>query len=194
MLFPFEEYIKICPKKYFPATPCPILQTSSKFVVLSQLDKGSCKFSPLFVRLSVDLLSPLDGFKQMPYNIFWHSVQSDFKNRICAIYIYFISHNSVQMHRHFVYGKTAQDHRESKVRLQQLTAKSKWASLHCAPLWNIIWACQMAQRRQSRCECLNISGTFFVCSPDASNEEVAGKPVDRGAVIQFTCFLFFYLT
>lgn len=115
-------------KSVFPDTflppPCPILQTPSKLVVPSQLDKGSCKFSPLLVRLSVDLSPPLEGFKQMPYDFFCPSVQSDLKNRICATCgIYFTSHNSVQMHSRYVHGKTAQDRRESRVRPQRLAAR-----------------------------------------------------------------------
>ncbi|GBP23662.1 hypothetical protein EVAR_80279_1 [Eumeta japonica] len=59
----------------FMPPPCPILQTPSKLVVPSLLDKGKSKFSPLLVRLSVDLSPPPEGFKQMPYDFFCPSVQ-----------------------------------------------------------------------------------------------------------------------
>ncbi|GBP13673.1 hypothetical protein EVAR_7010_1 [Eumeta japonica] len=65
----------------FMPPPCPILQTPSKLVVPSLLDKGTSKFSPLLVRLSVALSPPLEGFKQMPYDFFCPSVQSDLKKK-----------------------------------------------------------------------------------------------------------------
>ncbi|CAG9584279.1 unnamed protein product [Danaus chrysippus] len=108
----------------FMPPPCPILQTPSKLVVPSLLDKGTSKFSPLLVRLSVDLLPPLEGFKQMPYDFFCPSVQSDLKKKVCPTCgIYFTSHKSVQMHCRFVHGKTVPDHCETRVRPQRLAAR-----------------------------------------------------------------------
>lgn len=108
----------------FMPPPCPILQTPSKLVVPSLLDKGKSKFSPLLVRLSVNLSPPLEGFKQMPYDFFCPSVQSDLKKKVCPTCgIYFTSHRSVQMHCRYVHGKTVQDHCETRVRPQRLAAR-----------------------------------------------------------------------
>ncbi|GBP77154.1 hypothetical protein EVAR_38733_1 [Eumeta japonica] len=118
-------------RKLFCRHPAQSFKSPSKFVVPSQLDKGSCKFSPLLVRLSVDLSPPLEGFKQMPYDIFCSSVQFDLKNRICATCgIYFTSQKSVQTHSHSVRGKTTQDRREIRVR-QQRFAASRASELLC---------------------------------------------------------------
>ncbi|GBP08420.1 hypothetical protein EVAR_77123_1 [Eumeta japonica] len=108
----------------FIPPPCPILQTPSKLVVPSLLDKGTSKFSPLLVRLSVALSPPLEGFKQMPYNFFCPSVQSDLKKKVCPTCgIYFTSHKGVQMHCRYVHGKPVQDRCETRVRPQRLAAK-----------------------------------------------------------------------
>ncbi|GBP30809.1 hypothetical protein EVAR_82551_1 [Eumeta japonica] len=108
----------------FMPPPCPILQTSSKLVVPSLLDKGTSKFSPLLVRLSVALSPPLEGFKQMPYDFFCPSVQSDLKKKVCPTCgIYFTSHKGVQMHCRYVHGKPVQDRCETRVRPQRLAAK-----------------------------------------------------------------------
>lgn len=83
----------------FMSPPCPILQALSKLVAPSLLDKGTSKFSPFLVRLSVDLSPPLGGFDQMPYDFFCPSVQSDLKKKVCPTCgIYFTSHKVVQMH------------------------------------------------------------------------------------------------
>lgn len=108
----------------FMPPPCPILQTPSKLVVPSLLDKGTSKFSPLLVRLSVDVSPSIEGFKQMPYDFFCPSVQSDLKKKVCPTCgIYFTSHKSVQMHCRFVHGKTVQDHCVTRVRPQRLAAR-----------------------------------------------------------------------
>ncbi|XP_063895457.1 uncharacterized protein LOC135118163 [Helicoverpa armigera] len=95
----------------FMPPPCPILQTPSKLVVPSLLDKGTSKFSPLLVRLSVDLSPPLEEFKQMPYDFFCPSVQFDLKKKVCptcGIY---------------VHDKTVPDHCETRVQPQRLAAR-----------------------------------------------------------------------
>lgn len=111
LLFATEKCIEICAADTFMPPPCPILQTPSKLVVPSLLDKGTSKFSPLLVRLSVDLSNPLEGFKHMPYDFFCSSVQSDLKKKVCptcGIYLH---------------GKTVPDHCETRVQPQRLAAR-----------------------------------------------------------------------
>ncbi|KAL3275194.1 hypothetical protein HHI36_019963, partial [Cryptolaemus montrouzieri] len=117
----------------FMPPPCSILQTSSKLIVPSLLDKGTSKFSPFLVRLSADLSSPLEGLKQMPYDMFSPSVQSGLKKKYVQP-VGSISH----LRRVFKCTVVACMARLSKtiVKLEYghstLLPKGKRASLHCA--------------------------------------------------------------
>ncbi|GBP40123.1 hypothetical protein EVAR_33699_1 [Eumeta japonica] len=57
-------------------------------------------------------------------------------------------HKSVQMHSRFVYGKTAQDHRESRIRPQRLAIRTKMRfSALCAAVKHRLMMPSGARRR-----------------------------------------------
>lgn len=152
----------------FMSPPCPILQALSKLVVPSLLDKGTSKFSPFLVRLSVDLSPPLEGFDQMPYDFFCPSVQSDLKKKVCPTCgIYFTSHKIVQMHFCYLHSKTVQDHSETRVLPEGRVSFSA-----------------VSESTKTNANGLKIP------KPSASDDIIwaVSKPVDRGIVISIECY------
>ncbi|GBP51819.1 hypothetical protein EVAR_88523_1 [Eumeta japonica] len=129
---------------------------------------------------------PLEGFKQMAYYFFYPSVQSNLKDRICAIYgIYFTSQKSAQTHSHSVHGKTAQERRESRLRPQRLAARRANEPLYT------VRRCETSSEGADWLDDdeVDASGltipepsSFTFRMPVMKESEWLAKPVDRGAI------------
>lgn len=108
-------------KNNFLPPPYILIQDSNRLEAPSFEMNSKNKFAPILLRLSLPLKPCLDKFKEMPYDFFCPSVQTELADRTCKICsLYFATKKSAKYHKAQVHKK---EMKVSKIRPLKLIAR-----------------------------------------------------------------------
>lgn len=108
-------------KNNFLPPPYILIQNSNRLEAPSFEMNGKNKFAPILLRLSLPLKPCLDKFKEMPYDFFCPSVQTELADRTCKVCsLYFATKKSAKYHKAQVHKRESN---VSKTRPLKLIAR-----------------------------------------------------------------------